>query len=88
MRQRPFWFHSANGTREEPPCSSKKKKFSIDCGVHLSDPGWISHGFEVDQEQEIGEKYEITKNSEELVYMVYVCKGIVVLIITNIWLNS
>lgn len=54
----------------------------------MSDPGWISHGFEVDQEQEIGEKYEITKNSEELVYMVYVCKGILVLIITNIWLNS
>ena len=43
---------------------------------------------EVDQEQEIGKKYEISKNSEELVYMVYVCKGIVVLIITNIWLNS
>uniref|UniRef100_A0A453MYQ0 Uncharacterized protein n=1 Tax=Aegilops tauschii subsp. strangulata TaxID=200361 RepID=A0A453MYQ0_AEGTS len=43
--------------------------------VVVSDPGWISHGFEVDQEQEIGKKYEITKNSEELVYMVYVCKG-------------
>ena len=56
--------------------------------AQVSDPGWISHGFEVDQEEEIGEKYEITKNSEELVYMVYVCKGIAVLIITNIWLNS
>ena len=38
----------------------------------MSDPARDQHGIEVDQEQEIEEKYEITKNSEETVYMVYV----------------